>query len=265
MNTVIIIPARMGSSRFPGKPLYAISDLPMVMHCYYRAQLALGKESVYIATCDDEISEVAKSLGARVVMTSNSHNRASDRTAEAMIHLEKSLGKKIDVVVMIQGDEPLIRPEAIVQLCEHFKDENKNSNIANIMSRIHSEKDFLDVNNVKVVVNCHQEAMYFSREPIPSPWHGTEGLPMWMQVGAIAFSRSALLEFNEAKETNLEIIESIDMNRVLEGGGEIKMYPTEWLTIGVDTVEEAIRVEELMKSDQIYREYSSWGLGNQNA
>ena len=123
------------------------------------------------------------------------------------------------------------------------------------MAKLKSLKAFEDKNNVKVVVKENMDALYFSREPIPSPWKGIENLSMYMQTGIIAFRREALLKFNSMNETALEQIESVDMNRVLEMGGSIKMIPTDLSTIGVDTPQELEYSEDLMKNDLILSKY----------
>jgi len=216
MNIVGIIPARMAASRFPGKPLALIHGIPMIGHCYHRVHLTKGLSKVYVATCDLAISDYIDSIGGAVVMTSDSHTRASTRTAEAVDLIELEEDVKIDVVLMVQGDEPLITPEAISLILAEFLDPSVN--IVNLMSKIRDVDTFLDRNNVKVVVDRNGFALYFSREPIPSPWKGINGLPMCMQTGVIAFRRQALIDFNREGETRLEQIESIDMNRVLENG-----------------------------------------------
>ena len=111
MNVIAIIPARMGSSRFPGKPMHNISGIPMIGHCVYRIQLAQGLTDTYVATCDKEIADYVESIDGKVVMTSPSHTRATGRSAEAMEKIESKIGQKIDVVIMVQGDEPLILPD----------------------------------------------------------------------------------------------------------------------------------------------------------
>ena len=186
-------------------------------------------------------------------MTSSKHTRATTRTAEAIEHIETKSGEKADVIVMVQGDEPLISPDAIAATLEHFND--PSIKIVNIMSRLSSYDHFIDKNNVKVVVNRRNDALYFSREPIPSPWQGLEEMPMYMQTGIIAFRRDALLQFNQKEETRLEQIESVDMNRVLENGGRIRMVLTELTTIGVDTPEELESAERLMKNDPTLARY----------
>jgi 3-deoxy-manno-octulosonate cytidylyltransferase (CMP-KDO synthetase) len=253
MKAIGIIPARLGATRYPDKPMALIYGMPMVGHCYHRTRLAPGLTAAYIATCDEEIARYVRSIGGSAVMTSSSHTRATTRTAEAMEHIEAATGERAEVVVMVQGDEPLILPETIAETLVRFGDPAVE--IVNIMSRLRRYEQFIDKNNVKVVVNQDSNALYFSREPIPSPWRGVEGVPMYMQTGIIAFRRDVLLRFNRMAETRLEQIESVDMNRVLETGGRIRMVLTEAVTIGVDTPQELKDAEELMKQDPTLARY----------
>jgi len=254
MMVVGIVPARMAASRFPGKPMKLIAGMPMVEHCYHRTRLAKGIDKAYVATCDKVIYDHILKIGGNAVMTSDSHTRATTRTAEAMEKIEQETGETVDVVVMVQGDEPLMPPAVIAETVPHFSDSGVN--IVNIMSKIASEEQFRDVNNVKVVVNQADDAMYFSREAIPSAWHGTENLPMYMQTGIIAFRRNTLFEFNQMQETLLEIVESVDMNRVLETGGRIKMVATEQLTLGIDTPEELEYANSAVSNDSVLELYT---------
>jgi len=215
--------------------------------------MALGVDATYVATCDIEIAEYINSIGGRAIMTSNTHTRATTRTAEALEKIEQETDEKVDIVVMVQGDEPLILPETIREVTPEFKD--KSVNIVNIMSRLTTEESFKDVNNVKVVIANNNDALYYSREPIPSPWKGWEDIPRYMQTGIIAFRRDILIAFNAMKETQLEQIESIDMNRVLETGGKIRMVLTEATTIGVDVLEELNEVEKILVGDKIMGAY----------
>lgn len=253
MNTIGIIPARMGASRYPNKPLEKILGMPMVGHCYHRTLLALGGDATFVATCDSEIMEYINSIGGASIMTSITHTRATTRTAEALNLLELKNQKKFDIVVMVQGDEPLILPETISECLKHFEDPAVK--IVNVMSRIKTYDQFVDKNNVKVVFNSNSDALYFSREPIPSPWRGIEKIPMFMQTGIIAFRRDELLRINAMNESQLEKIESIDMNRVLEAGGQIRMVPTESITFGVDTPEELKEASKLMQFDPTLLRY----------
>jgi 3-deoxy-manno-octulosonate cytidylyltransferase (CMP-KDO synthetase) len=254
MKAVAILPARMGATRFPGKPLHPICGIPLVGHCYHRTVMASGLASTYVATCDEEIAAYVRSIGGAVVMTSSSHSRATDRTAEALLKIEQEAGERVDVVIMVQGDEPLIFPETISETLSHFADPSVE--IVNIMSRLRTREAFEDKNNVKVVVDQKGDALYFSREPIPSPWKGIDHVPMYMQVGVIAFRRDVLVRFNSMPEMPLEKIESVDMNRVLETGGKIRMVLSEAMNIGVDTPEEADEVGRILADDPVFAQYA---------
>ena len=167
MNIIGIVPARMASSRFPGKPLAKIRGIPMIGHVYHRSKMSDILSEVYIATCDEEIVDYANSIGAPVVMTSASHERASDRAAEAMQKIEMDTGKKTDIVVMIQGDEPMIFPSMIDDAIRPMQNDPEIC-VVNLMSRLDTQEEHEDPNEVKVVVDQQDFALYFSREPIPS-------------------------------------------------------------------------------------------------
>lgn len=254
-KTIGIIPARMGSSRFPGKPLKEIRGMPMLGHVYFRSKKSTVLDEVYIATPDDEIAEYAKSIGAQAVMTMDTHERASDRTAEAMLKIEKQEGHKVDIVVMIQGDEPMVHPDmidmAVVPLMK-----NASIQVVNLMAPIQSLEEFNDPNCPKVVVDKKGFALYFSREPIPSTkkWSGGK-VPMFKQVCIIPFTRDYLLAFNEMEPTVLEEVESIDMNRILEHGDSVKMVLEEFETHAVDTQQDLELVARMMEKDSLITEY----------
>lgn len=254
MNTIAIIPARMGSSRFPGKPMAKIHGIPMIGHCYLRTRMCKDVSDTYVATCDQEIYDYIEKIGGKAVMTSVSHERATDRTAEAMLAIEKTIGKVIDIVVMVQGDEPMVTPEMISQSLLPFS-EDKSVNVVNLMSIMETVQEFEDPNEVKVVVDRKNHALYFSREPIPSRKKGVEKVPMLKQVCIIPFLRNYLLEFNDMKETELERIESVDMMRILENNGQVHMVLTDSKSFSVDTPEDLLNVEKQMKSDLLMQEY----------
>ena len=243
----------MGSSRFPGKPLADILGKTMIEHCYRRASLADHINQTYVATCDREIFDHVEGFGGNAIMTSLKHDRATTRTAEALESIEDIHNESFDIVVMVQGDEPLISPETISQTVQHF--DNSEVNIVNIMSPIISEEQFLNKNNVKVVCNSYDNAMYFSRQPIPDNWTNTENVYNFMQTGIIAFRRKTLIDFNNMKESKLEKAESIDMNRVLEAGLKIRMVVSENVTLGVDVPEELDEAKKMMKSDIFFNQY----------
>ena len=244
----------MNSSRLPGKPLKKILDMPMIGHCYKRSAMCKDIDDTYVATCDNEIFEYIESIGGKAIMTSIDHERATDRTAEAMLKIEKNSGEKTDIVVMVQGDEPMIVPEMITLSLQPFKN-NENTKVVNLYSDINSIDEFNDPNEVKTVIDNDCNALYFSREPIPSRRKGHDIVPMYKQVCVIPFKRDYLLEFNQTKQTPLEIIESIDMLRTIENGDKVKMVYSKNVTYSVDTEQDLRNVEKLMKSDSLIREY----------
>lgn len=256
MNINGIIPARMASSRFPGKPLAKICGIPMVGHVYFRSKMSKILNEVYVATCDREIAEYIESNGGKAVMTANTHERASDRTAEAMVKIEQEIGKKVDIVAMIQGDEPMLYPQMIDEAIKPMI-EDKSIQVVNLMSRLKSREEHEDPNEVKVVVDKNNYALYFSREPIPSWKKGAKEVPMFKQVCIIPFRRNFLMKFNKLEPTSLEIVESVDMMRVLEHGYKVKMVLTEIETYSVDTIEDLQRVEKLMIHDTLLVQYKN--------
>ena len=253
MNVVAIIPARMNSSRFPGKPLEKIHGMPMIGHCLLRTQLCDKLTGTYVATCDKEIYEYVHSVGGKAIMTSDSHERASDRTAEAMTFIENENGEKVDIVVMVQGDEPMIQPSMIEESLAPFNDSSVE--VVNLMSNIDSIQEFEDPNEVKVVVDKSSNAIYFSREAIPSRKKGVDDVPMLKQVCIIPFRRDYLLKFNSMHETNLEVIESVDMMRILENGEKVRMVMTDCMSFSVDTLDDLKKVELAMKNDPLMNTY----------
>jgi len=254
MKIVGIIPARMASSRFPGKPMKKILGMPMIGHCFLRSKMCSLLDEVYVATCDDEIKNYIESIGGNAIMTADTHERASDRTAEALLKIEKASGKKVDIVVMLQGDEPMVIPEMIESAVTPLVEEDSIL-ITNLYSRIQTLKEFEDPNEVKVVVNKKSNALYFSREAIPSRKKGITDVPMYKQVCVIPFRRDFLLEYNQMEQTPLEIIESVDMMRILENGLDIKMVYSNVKSYSVDTIEDIVYVSELMEEDALVKTY----------
>jgi 3-deoxy-manno-octulosonate cytidylyltransferase (CMP-KDO synthetase) len=254
MKIISIIPARMGSSRFPGKPMEEICGTPMIGHCYLRTKMCKDLYATYVATCDQEIYDYIKSINGNVVMTSPDHEMACDRAAEAMLKIEKDINSKVDIVVMVQGDEPMIRPKMISESLDPFE-KDPNVNIVNLMSEMSTIKEFQDPNEVKVITDIHNDAIYFSREAIPSLKKFDSTIPMFKQVCIIPFKREYLLKFNSMSRTTLEIIESIDMLRVIENGEKIKMVKTEFNSYSVDTPDDLNRVRIIMKDDNLIKQY----------
>lgn len=249
-RTIAVIPARMASSRFPGKPLALLHGLPMIEHVYRRAKFCSQLDDVYVATCDQQIRDVAQGFGARVIMTSAAHERATDRVAESAEHFAA------DKIVMIQGDEPMITPEMIHTALEPLRSDASISCV-NLVQRITSQTEFIDRNTIKVVGDLNGDALYFSRSPIPhvNPEHTKAKL--LKQVCVIAFTRRCLEEFHRLSSTPLEQAESIDMLRLLEHRRSVRLAETLVKTHSVDTPEDLQLVESMMSNDSIMRRYVS--------
>jgi len=255
MKIVGIIPARMESSRFPGKPLADILGMPMIGHVYQRCKMSNILDEVYVATCNKEIFDYIESLGGKAIMTANTHERASDRAAEALNIIEKDTGQKMDIIVMLQGDEPMVKPSMIEDAVKPLIND-PTLPVSNLMSEIKTEIEWNDPNEVKVVSDCNNNALYFSREPIPSNKKYNGQISAFKQVCVISFRRDWLIKYTKLIPTPLEIIESVDMNRFLEHGLTVKLVETKFETLAVDTLEDLKNVELKMKDDLLLKKYS---------
>jgi 3-deoxy-manno-octulosonate cytidylyltransferase (CMP-KDO synthetase) len=251
MRIIGVIPARMGSSRFPGKPLAPIAGRPMVEHVYWRVAMCASLDEVYVATCDREIMTATEKFGGRAVMTSSKHERASDRVAEVAERMPA------DFVVMVQGDEPMIVPEMIdLGLGPLLADSTVLC--TNLAAPIRSEAEFEDRNTIKVVMNAKGDALYFSREPIPTRQRVTlSRLPVYKQVCIISFRRDFLLTYTALTPTPLEQAESIDMLRAMEHGYPIRLVRCDQATQSVDTPEDLAKVDALMQGDPLIQAYGA--------
>ena len=245
MKIIAIIPARMGSSRFPGKPLAKINGLPMIQHVYQNVKKNKLLSDVVVATCDKVIFNFIKSINGSVVMTSKKHKRASDRCYEAMRILEKRRKVKYDIVLMVQGDEPMINSKMISDSIGPLL-KNKKINITNLICPIKNKYDFEDPNFVKVVYDKNYNALYFSRAIIPYTKFKS-GINIKKQVCAIPFRRDFLIKYNKMKPTKLEKTESIDMLRILENGYKVFLVNTKQFAHAVDTKRDLIKVQKYLK------------------
>jgi len=254
MKVIGIIPARMASTRFPEKPLANICGIPMIGHVYFRSTMANILDEVYIATCDKIIAKYVASIGGKSIMTSDTHERASDRAAEALLTIEKETREKVDIVVMLQGDEPMILPKMIEDAVRPLL-ESSTVTVSNLMAEIKTENEWEDPNEVKVVIDHNNDALYFSREPIPSNKKFDGKITAYKQVCVIPFTRDCLLKYTNLEPTPLEIIESVDMNRFLEHNIRLKMVLTKHRTLAVDTKKDLIKVEQKMWNDPLLRKY----------
>ena len=245
MKIVGIIPAHLASVRLERKILKNFFGLPMIEHVRRRACLSMLENEVFVATCDKEIYLHILSIGGNAVYTKKTHERCTERTAEALIKIEKKLKVKFKTVLMIQGDEPMIEPSMINSALKPFE-KYKNVNVVNLMTKIKDRKEFIDPNEPKVVVDKFNHALYFSRCPIPSPWISFSN-NVFKQVCVIPFKRDFLIKFLKMKTSYLEKTESIDMNRVLENGYKVHMVEIKRYVKSVDTMTDLKQVEKLLR------------------
>jgi 3-deoxy-manno-octulosonate cytidylyltransferase (CMP-KDO synthetase) len=244
-NILALIPARMGSSRFPGKPMALINGKPMIEHVYERVVKSRILTMTAVATCDEEIFKYIQSIGGTAVMTKDIYERATDRCAEALLKLERDHKTRYDIIVMVQGDEPMTHPDMITEAIQPML-HDETIQVVNLLAKIFDDSEFNDRNCIKVVCDLNSDALYFSREPIPTS-SKNKNIPMGKQVCIIPFRRDYLLEYTNLPPTPLEIAESVDMNRVLEYGRKVRMVPTKFNTQSVDTPQDLEKVASLIK------------------
>jgi 3-deoxy-manno-octulosonate cytidylyltransferase (CMP-KDO synthetase) len=251
MKIVLGIPARLGSSRYPGKPLCNILGKSMIEHCYKRASFSKYATSLFVATCDTEIKDVVEAFGGKVIMTENNIQRPGLRVAIAAEQLNLN---DDDIVVVIQGDEPLVTPEMIDLAITPLLNSN-DIFVSNLCCQA-SVEDWKDPGEIKVVCDLDMNALYMSRSPIPSIAHEESRTIWWKQVCIMPFRWHFMKKFNHhLQPTPLELQESIEMNRAIQHGYKVKMVPSPYITKSVDTNSDRIVVEKLMKDDKLYLKY----------
>lgn len=238
MKILCVIPARYASTRLPGKPLADIAGKPMIQRVYERAQLAKLPTETLVATDNIKVLETVESFGGKVMLTRADHTTGTDRLAEVI-----TARPEIDVVINVQGDEPMIEPAIIDALAQEFTDPALN--MATVMTPL-DPADQQNPNNVKVVVDKFGYALYFSRSLLPYPRVKTD-LPVYKHIGIYAYRREFLLKYAAMEPTPLELSESLEQLRALENGYKIKVLKTDFKFIGVDTAEDLARVNELYR------------------
>ena len=241
---IAVIPSRYSATRLPGKPLVSLAGKPMIQRVWERAREAKHISRVLIATDDERIMKAAAGFGAEAVMTRSEHRSGTERVAEVAVGLA---GSEDEVFVNVQGDEPLVEPEAIDTLVEAIESEDGVS-LATLMVPIANPADIMDPNIVKVVLDFDGNALYFSRAPIP--WVRDRGAPVHARhmkhLGLYAFRRSALLEFPTLPLGDLERIEQLEQLRWMENGYKIRVAETQHDSVSVDVPEDVARVEKLL-------------------
>ena len=256
MEVLAVIPARYGSTRFPGKPLAMLQGKPVIQHVYERVVQATRVDEAVVATDDQRIVEAIEQVGGTAVMTSQTARSGTERVAEV------ARTRTATIVINVQGDEPLVQPEMVDQVAE-FLQRHTAVPMASLMRRIASREDIANPHVVKVVVDRDGFALYFSRAPIPhakdvtgelrhvtgdTP-HATRHTPQtWFQhVGIYGYQRRFVMQFPHLEPTPMEAVERLEQLRALEHGYRIKLLETTHETIGIDTPEDLKRVEELLK------------------
>ena len=240
MRTLCVIPARYASTRLPGKPLADICGKPMICRVLERASRAQKPEKVIVATDDERIYDAVRAEGGEAILTRADHPTGTDRLAEVA-----EAYPEVDLIVNVQGDEPLIEPSVIDDLIAPFE-MDENLPMATVMVRMEDAAEQLNPNNVKVVVDKLGYALYFSRSLVPYP-RAAAG-PVYKHIGIYAYRRDFLLRYARLEPTPLERAESLEQLRALENGYGIRVLETDCRFVGVDTV------EDLALVNKIYRE-----------
>ena len=238
MKVLCVIPARYASTRLPGKPLALIAGKPMIQHVYERACHAVMPKEVVVATDSKIVADAVKEFGGKVMMTSPDHPSGTDRLAEVALSYPD-----IDVIVNVQGDEPMIPPEVIDRLAQAFADDN-DLNMATLKTLM-GEEDYNNPNAVKVVTDQNGYALYFSRSLLPYPRNRKADFKVYKHVGIYAYRRSFLLSYAAYEPTPLEQIEGLEQLRVLENGQRIKVLESKFQGIGIDTQEDLDAINAL--------------------
>jgi 3-deoxy-manno-octulosonate cytidylyltransferase (CMP-KDO synthetase) len=237
VRALAVIPARWASSRFPGKPLALLGGRPLVRHVVEAALASQAFERVVVATDDERIAQAVAGFGGNVEQTSTAHRSGTDRVAEVVARLSMDAP---DVVVNLQGDEPLVQPEDLLALVNAFRDSQVS--MATLVRPLVEGEERRSPHVVKVVLDARQDALYFSRADIPFARDGKPG-PGFAHVGLYGYRRATLLHLARLPPGTLEQAESLEQLRALEHGIRIRCVRTERSTIGVDTPEDLVRAE----------------------
>jgi 3-deoxy-manno-octulosonate cytidylyltransferase (CMP-KDO synthetase) len=242
-NVIVVIPARYGSTRMPGKPLVPIAGKPMIQHVFERAKQAQTVQRVLVATDDQRIFDAVQGFGGEARMTRADHRTGTERIAEVAAH------EAGEVFANVQGDEPLIDPGAIDTAVAALLEEPP-AQIATVATAIRHAGDIMDPNVVKTVLDFEDTALYFSRAPIPWIRDTAQKIHVkyWKHLGLYVFQRDALLEFPTLPQGELEKIEQLEQLRWLENGWRIRVAEVAHDAVSVDVAEDVERVEKLMKA-----------------
>ena len=247
MKAICVIPARYASTRLPGKPLKDICGLPMICRVWQRASRAASVAEVIVATDDERIFQAVEKNSGRAMMTRADHKTGTDRLAEVAEKFSDA-----DVIVNVQGDEPLIEPALIDKLVAEFA-ANENLQMATVATELTDADEMKNPNNVKVVVDRNSDALYFSRSLIPYPRNAGKS-KIFKHIGIYAYRRNFLLNYARMEPTPLEQSESLEQLRALENGFKIRVIISACRFVGVDTAEDLARVNEIYRKEAEFRD-----------
>tara|TARA_B110000259_G_C13942304_1_gene373287 strand:+ start:354 stop:1112 length:759 start_codon:yes stop_codon:yes gene_type:complete len=249
MKVHIGIPARMGSSRFPGKPLKKILGKSMIEHVYRRSMLAKNIDSVFVATCDTEIMDTVRKFGGNSYMTDKDIMRPGLRVASACEQINMN---DDDIVVVVQGDEPLLHPE-MIDIAVKPLIEDKNIQLLTLIANA-NETEWKDKNEVKVTIDKNDDILMMSRSPIPSNYWDIVG-PRYKQVAIMPFRKKFLIDFQLMEPTSLELAEQIELLRAVESSIKVRTSVSNFINVSVDTKADLLEAESVMIKDPIFKLY----------
>lgn len=248
-KVIVVIPARLNSSRLPEKVILDICGKPMVQYVYELAMKAKNIHTVYIATDSEKVKKICESFTHNIIMTSSMHQSGTDRIAEAIKDIESKY------IINIQGDEPLLDSKLIDELANALKKDNLN--MVSAMHKIENTTELKSINSVKVTIDKNGDALYFSRSIIPNDRDNLksilslEKIPLqfnfYKHIGIYGYSKEFLLKYSLLNQTPLEVSEKLEQLRVLENGYKIRMIETDYRPVGVDTLEDLDNVREIIK------------------
>lgn len=241
MKIIAVIPARYASTRFPAKLMQDLGGKTVILRTYEAAISTRLFDDVFVVTDSDLIYNEIVSKGGKAIMSVKEHESGSDRIAEAIANLD------VDIVVNVQGDEPFIDAEPLKKVIEVFgNDADRKVDLASLMRQITDEEDINNPNNVKVVTDQNNFALYFSRSVIPFPREKNVGVRYMQHIGIYAFRKQALLDFYSLPMKSLEASEKLEQLRYLEFGKRIKMVETTHIGIGIDTIEDLEKARKML-------------------
>jgi 3-deoxy-manno-octulosonate cytidylyltransferase (CMP-KDO synthetase) len=252
MRTLIVIPARLGSWRFPDKPLTMIAGMPMIEHVYRRSLLAAGIDEVVMAVCEDRIREACKTFRAKAVMTRTDHETATDRVAEAAAILGYT-GQE-DIVINVQGDEPVV-PPPVIEMTRSRLAERSDAQCANMVEAITDVSDLSNHHRIKAIISRNNRLLYLTRQAVPATVFDIKKRAVcYRQTCVMAFRGDFLQQFCRLPRTPIELIEGIDMLRLIENDIPIASGVSPHVTQPVDIPDDVPRVEEILKTDRWFRD-----------